>query len=328
MEILKSLQAVLTIFVLISVGVVARKRNWMDENSSNAISKIVMKVAIPCNIFYTLIANYNRDSLLEIIKSVRIPIIAIITVVTISLIIALIIKIPKHRIGVFIVLSSFSNSMFIGLPAVSSILGDEAVAYLSIYYVVNTILFWTIGLFFIKKDARAILNTKREKPKNIVIFVTRVLKYFINPVIILFLLATIVIMFSIKMPAFIMNSFRYLSSAATPLSLIYAGSILYVVFKENILKNIHVKDMTFIIIIKFCILPIIVYSLLQYIDMPLLLERTFMLVSMMPSMNQCLIVVSNFKADEKYTVMGTAATLFFTPISLIAYAVLMSMGYI
>ncbi len=328
MEILKSLQVIFTLVILISIGIIARKRNWVDEHSSKAISKIAMTIAIPSNIFYTLISNYDKKSLLQIIASIEIPIIAILVVVIISFFLALIIKIPKHRTGIFIVMSSFSNCIFIGIPVVSSILGNEATAYLSIYYIVNTLLFWTIGLFFIKKDARIISNTKREKSKNILHFILSVLKYFINPVIILFLLATMVIMFSIKLPLFIIDSFKYLSNAATPLSMIYVGSSLYLVFKENLLKNIPVKDITFVVIMKFFILPIIVYSLLKHVDMPLLLERTFILASLMPSMNQSVIVGSNYKADAKYAVIGTTSTLLFTPIGITIYMVFMYLGYI
>ena len=57
----------------------------------------------------------------------------------------------KHQ-GAFSAMFTFSNTIFIGLPINLAIFGEKAVPYVLLYYIVNTTLFWTIGIFELAKD--------------------------------------------------------------------------------------------------------------------------------------------------------------------------------
>ncbi len=144
----------------------------------------------------------------------------------------------------------------------------------------------------------------------------------------MFALALIIIVTNIKMPTPILSSMKYFSDASTALSMLYIGSVLYKVFKENKIKLSLMKEFVFVILMKFFILPASLYTLLQFADMPQLLERTFILLSIMPSMNQSVIVSSKYNADINYAIMGTTVTLLFTPIALLCYVMLIQMGYL
>lgn len=332
MEIIRSLNAMMTLAVLISVGVLANHKKWIDEESSKVIARICIVVAIPANVFNSLVSNYTRESLLEVIGSINVPITAIFSTAILSIAIARLTGVKKTRTGVFTVVASFSNTIFMGIPIISSILGNEALAYLPIYYVSNTLLFWTLGLFLIKTDGKLIAIENGavfpKSPKNVLQITLSILKYFINPTIILFFVAAMLVLLSVPIPLFIKDSFRYLSGSATPLSMIYIGGYLYKIFVKEKVKQFYIKEMCFIILIKFALLPFIVYLLLQLMDFPVLLERTFILVSMMPSMSQTAIIPATYKADVDFAVVGNILTLLFTPVALVAYALLLMFGYI
>ncbi len=332
MEIINSLNAMLTLAVLISVGVIGYRQKLINDESSKMIAKICIVVAIPANVFNSLVMNYTRESLLEVISSINVPILAIVITGVLAFGITFITKVPKTRRGVFTIVASFSNTIFMGIPIVTSILGNEALAYLPIYYVANTLLFWTLGLFLIKTDAKTIAKANgeyvQEPEKSKSQKVLSIVQYFINPTILLFVFAIILILCSVKIPVFFKDSVRYLSGSATPLSMIYIGGYLYKIFSDKNVKNFYIKEMCLIIAIKFVVLPMIVFFMLKSIDMPLLLKRTFILVAMMPSMSQTAILPATYKADIDFAVVGNIATLIFTPIALIIYALLMSYNYI
>ncbi len=268
MNILASLQPVLILTTLILIGVFLRKKGIVNENAANALSAITVKIALPANIFYTLIINYDKASLLEVIGSSNIVIISIGSTIIVAYLISMIFKIEKYRVGVFMLMSAFSNTVFIGVPVVSSILGEQALGYLAIYYIVNTVMFWTIGLFFVKKDAYLIAGVKRPQSKNIFLLALRVFGYILNPIVVFFILASFSIMLEIQIPSFIKETLKYLSSMAVPLSMIFTGSSLYIIFKDKILKTPPIKDIILIFIIKFLILPASVIFLLRFINMP------------------------------------------------------------
>ncbi len=332
MEIIRSLNAMMTLAVLISVGVFANHKKWINEESSKVIAKICITFAIPTNVFYSIVSNYTRESLLGVISSINIPIIAIVSTILLSIAIAFITRVKRTRIGVFAVVASYSNTIFMGIPIISSILGSEGLAYLPIYYVSNTLLFWTIGLFLIKTDGKTIARANGEivdkSSQNVFHIILSIFKYFINPTIILFVLAVILTLISAPIPLFITDSFRYLSGSATPLSMIYIGGYLYKIFVKEKVKQFYAKEMIFIITIKFILLPLIVYFMLRNLDLPLLLKRTFILVAMMPSMSQTAIIPATYKADVDFAVVANIITLAFTPIALIAYSLLIMFNVI
>ncbi len=332
MEIIRSLNAIFTLAIMLAVGVYAHKKKWIDDSASKVLAKICISVAIPSNVFYSLISNYDREKLLSVVASINIPIIAIMLAIVLGSVLAILGKVPKGRRGLFVGLSAFSNTIFMGIPIVTSILGSEALAYLPIYYVANTLLFWTIGLYLIKRDAKVMAKesgeTMNEGPKTIGKMILSVCQYFINPVIILFFVATALILFSVKLPIFVVDSFRYFSSSSTALSMLYIGGYLYKIFSSKDVKNFYVKDMILIVSVKFILLPVIVYFTLKQMDLPILLNRTFLLLSIMPSMNQTVILSASHKADSEFAVVSNIITLLFTPIPLIAFAVLSAVGFI
>ncbi len=332
MEIIRSLNAIFTLAMLLAVGIYAHKKQWITEDASKVLAKICISISIPSNVFYSLVSNYDREKLLSVVGSINIPVAAILSAIVLGFILTKIVRIPKTRMGVFVGLTAFSNTIFMGIPIVTSILGNEALAYLPIYYVANTLLFWTIGLFLIKKDAKVIAKAngeaEPEKPKNALSVIMSVVQYFINPVIILFFIATALILCSIKLPVFLMDSFRYFSTSSTALSMLYIGGYLYRIFAERNVKNFYVKDMICVIAVKFVLLPLIVFFILNQTDLPQLLKRTFLLLSMMPSMNQIVILSASHKAESEFSVVANIVTLLFTPIPLIVYAFLTGYGII
>ena len=55
-------------------------------------------------------------------------------------------KIPKGRRGIFVNTIVNANTIFIGMPLNEVLFGEAAIKYFLVYYVLNTISTWTIGL--------------------------------------------------------------------------------------------------------------------------------------------------------------------------------------
>ena len=63
---LTSLQNVLPIILIIVLGYVLRKINWLNETFAGQASKLIMNVALPSSIFVAVLKNLSLNQLLQL----------------------------------------------------------------------------------------------------------------------------------------------------------------------------------------------------------------------------------------------------------------------
>lgn len=324
---IRALQGLFILFILIYIGIFLSRKKLIKEEGLLSISNIVIKVAIPALLFNTIISQYTKENLIYIFTSFQIPLLCMLLLMLISFTLAKIFKIDKKNEGTFISMCSMSNTIFIGIPVATSILGSESTAYVSICYIVNTTLFWTLGVFLIKKDGRRIKGIEIEK-KDFPSSVKSFIKYVFTLPVIVFILAVICVFLEIKIPSFIGSSLKHLGAIATPLAMIYIGASLYGTFEDGIIKNIKAKDLVIITIMRFVISPFVIYIMLKNTNLPHILKQTFILIAAMPVMNQTSILAKALGADDKYVSVATVVTSALLPLLLFCYVLLLSNGII
>lgn len=230
------LQAVFVIFLLIGAGVLAAWRKWLSPDMARALPTIIINIALPCNVASSLYSNFvtaradaeaaGQLGLLQSeLVSPWIPLLIAFLCMLVSYLLALpfarIFRIPRERRGVFTVLFAFSNSVFIGFPMAQALFGDPGMTYAVYYYLVNTTFFWTLGYSAIRRDADFI---RGEQSK---IGAGEVLKKLVTPPLIATLLMFGVIISGLKLPQIVLEACRYGGALTTPLSLMFAGCMIY-----------------------------------------------------------------------------------------------------
>ena len=81
-----------------------------------------------------------------------VPILSIAITFIISTIWVKVARVPATRQGVFRTMFTASNTIFMGLPINLAIFGEKAVPYVLLYYICNTTIFWTLGIYLIAQD--------------------------------------------------------------------------------------------------------------------------------------------------------------------------------
>lgn len=316
---IKSIETVLMLALIIITGAALRKKNIITESGIKLISFLTVFLAMPCNIFVTIIKNYDRASFIKMISYIYIPFISMIALYFLSHMIARIIKVPKERIGVFTASVSFSNVVLIGFPVAEAILGIDSLAYGSIYFIANTTLFWSLGVYFIKKDG-AIINKNAVK-KNIPLS-KKALDFFsgiVSPTLRGLIFAVIIIFLNIKIPSFAIRSVDYIAALGTPLAMIYLGAVMYDATK---MKFRYTLDTIVLLFGRFILAPLFIFIVIKIFNIPAsIITRSFILFSGMACMNLTSIVAGIHGADKHYAAATTIATLSFYPVSLLLYSI-------
>lgn len=305
MVVFDAIQCVLSILAMISIGYALSRRGWFDERASELFSKMVVKVSLPALMISNLLNTFDRNTLFEAGMGIFIPMGSMLLLYGLGLVIARLIGVPLHKRGVFLAMFSFSNTVFIGLPVNIALFGEESTSFVLLYYVANTVLFWTIGTGGIQRDG---MNGGMPS-------VWSRIKTFLSPPLMGFLFAVLLILLNAKLPRFVMDACKYMGNLTTPLSMLYIGIVINSINMEDVKFS---KDMFIVLLGRFVLAPLLVLAFMYSLPLPVLMKKVFVIQAAMPTMTQIAIVSQAYNADYKYAAamitVTTMVSLVFIPL--------------
>lgn len=303
--IISSFKTVFTLVALIGVGYLISHLGWYKKEDKEFLSHLIINVSIPALVIKTFFQTFPRELLVASGPMIIICIISMAITYICACIFARILKLDSKRKVSFTSLSTLSNSMFIGLPAATSIYGEGSIPYVMIYYVVGVIILW--GFFAPKFTEEEVSGSGKFK---------QVLKSLMSIPLITLVASIALSLAGLKMPKMVLDTAGYLSSLSTPLSLIFIGGVIYEVGLKNMRTDIST---IFSIVIKFIIAPLAIVFLAKAIKVDDLGIKSFAIVAGMPPMTQLGVISSNLPSEEEYVMMTigllTIISLVFIPIN-------------
>jgi len=306
MIVLDALQSVLSIIIIIGIGYLLTWKGWFNEETGKLFTKVVINVSLPALMLSNLMGTFDRAALSAAIGGVAIPFASMLISFGIAVVISYILKVEKGRIGTFQMMFFVSNTIFMGMPVNMALFGEQSTPYVLLYYIANTTMMWTLGIYLIQRD-----GGKRQGS----LFSMQTVKGIFTPPLMGFMAAVVLIMLGIKLPRFVMETAEYLGGITTPLSLLFIG----ITFRSINLKDIRFsRDMAAIMLGRFIISPLVVIGLSNLMGVPWIMKAVFTIQAAMPIATQASIVSKAYDADYQYaTVMvtiTTTASLIFIPI--------------
>lgn len=296
---LSSVQGVLIIVILLSIGYYLAKINWFNEKISDLFSKVVVNISLPTYMVVNITSTFTKKELIHSGYGVIIPFLSIIISYLIAWILTGIFKIDNSHKGTFKSIFSLSNTIFVGLPMCIALFGDIATPYALLYYMANTTIFWTIGVYGIVRDGSG---------SNARIISTDTLKRIFNPPLISFFISVILVLLNIKLPKFLLDSFKILGNLTTPLSMFCVG---ITIFNMGFSKFKINKDTILVFTGRFIITPLIVILITLIFPLPEIMRNVFVIMAAMPVMVQSAVLAKFYNADYEYaTSMITFTTIF------------------
>ncbi|MDU2009964.1 MAG: AEC family transporter [Campylobacter concisus] len=294
---LRSISGILVILGMILVGFIIGEKGWFDDKSRGLLAKLVIQVALPCYMLYTITQRFTVADLLKMLPALRFPALSMVILLGIATGVARIFAVRQDRRGLFISMFFNSNTIFVGLPINQALFGDASIPYVLIYYMCNTTFFWTLGTYLIQRDGEGEAQFDLKTS----------LKKVFSPPLMGFLLGLVFVMLQIKMPAFLASDLQYLGNLTTPLSMIFIGlSVSHVGVKQLVLG----KDQLLILLGRFVVAPLLMASIVYWLPLPNLMKQVFIIQSAMPVMTNAPVVARLYGADSDYAaVMVTETTL-------------------
>ena len=299
---LTSISSVVEIIFVIALGFFLRNGGKFQDSFKHDIEFLIMKVALPLNIFVGVLDNLTRSKLLSLSGSLIFVIISFAFGYLVAWLLTKILKVREGRRGTFINMFVNANTIFIGLPLNLALFGNHSLSFFLVYYLANTVSTWAIGIFFVssdgpKSDIAQKFNWKKLLPAPLLGFIV----------------ALIWLLLDLPLPTLVDKTFSMVGGVVTPLSLIYIG----IVLADAGLKSIHFDRDTIVALLgRFVFAPavmIVVMMMFKHnMTIPSVEQGTLIIQAAAPGLAVLPILVGEAKGDVEYAtnVVTTSTVLF------------------
>lgn len=289
---LHAVASVTIILLLTATGYFCAAMGWMSPQAKRFISKFTMSVAIPCMCVYGLTNNLTHELLAGSLGFLLVPLLSTVGAFLLSLLVGRLLKLPRKRLGVFMMMCSVSNAIFIGLPMCTELFGEACTPYVMLYYLVNTSFVQLVGLSLVRwaGDGGG--------------FDRRMLKKFLTTPAVIGVLVSFVLVFTgVSLPPLVMSYCKYMNNLVTPLALLLTGYIIY----EIGLKNLKLdRDLAIMLLFRFLLVPGVSFALCELFGVAGLGRSVLLVETAMPVVTQTVVAAADYGADEQFAAQGAA----------------------
>ena len=288
-----------TLFALMLVGAVLKKKGIIDANGKKCLTDLCINVVIPCNIFKSCLIEFN----MEIFRSCALLLLAAVIMQAVCLTLNKFIfnrYVPQRR-KVLQYCTIVPMSGFLGNPIAEAIYNEIGVLYTSIFLIPMRIIMWSVGTTYFVADEKV---DKKKVAKNVLT----------HPCLVAIYLGLICMVTQVKLPSVITATVRYLGNCNSALTMLIVRTIL----ADVKITTIFNKDTALFSVFRLVILPAAALA----VGLGLGLDTTSLGISVlmtgMPAGATAAIFAARYNSDALFAtrcvVMTTLASMVTLPI--------------
>lgn len=266
-----------TMFLLMFIGIVARRKNILTAEGKVMLTDLLIYIFLPFNI-----ANSFR---MEFDMSVLVKFAVILLFATIAQFICMFLSrvlyknVEERKKKVLQYATVCSNSGFMGIPVVEGVFGAEGLMYGSVCLIPQRIVMWTAGISCFTEA-----GNKKDAIKRVIV----------HPCIIAVYIGLALMLFQIQLPDFMDKTLKSVGNCTTSVSMILIGAILGEI---KGFKSIFSKTLFFYTGVRLFLIPLLVLIACKLGGVNSLSTGIEVLISGMPAGSTTAILASKYNGD-------------------------------
>lgn len=282
---------ILSLFLIMVVGYILRKRNVFDEAANIRFTRLIIYVSLPAQIIKAFVSNQGIVSNQEVLMMFGISLLTYLLYAVIGALFNMVFRVPSDKRGTYLFMMMFGNVGFMGFPLTEALLGEEALIYAVIFNVIFNLLVYSVGIIMISKK-----EDEFQFP----------IKKLLNMPLISAIISIILYFGKIHIPEVAIQSLDFMGNMTTPVAMLILGSTIAGMPWKELFDEWRIYVFT---VFKLLIIPIIVIMLLKVApDMNPLIHGTLILLSATPVATNSTMLAIEYGGDMKLTSKG----IFFT----------------
>jgi predicted permease len=293
---------VIILFLTMVIGFVAKKRNIINDETTNKLSEILLRITLPAMIIF----SYNQEFSKDLLTKGGIMLVYSLVIHVFGILLGNIIywKYPDDIKNVLKFVTIYSNCGYMGLPVLEALYGQIGIFYASIYITIFNIFTWTNGVM--------IFTGKRD--------IKSMKKALINPGIIAVFIGLFIFIFSIKLPYPVAKTLEMFGTMTTPLSMLIIGALIANMDFKKLFSGLALYYVTAIRLIVLPLLVLMVMKILKISDTMLL--GTCVTTASMPAAANTAIFAERYNGNSA---LASRIVAFSTIVSMITIPIILSL---
>ncbi len=301
------IQQILVLFILALIGLIATKRNIIQEEIKSGLTRIIFNITLPFLIITNISSmDIGEQVLLNWVLVIALSFFSIVFFLFIGKITSRILKLPPKKSVIHMAHTGFTNAVFLGFPILDALFPNgEGILYGIIFFLTQNTTLWTLGIFLLTKDA------KKKKLDN--------LKNLLNPNTISFFIGLMMLLFHIKIPDFLFGTLEGLGKTTMYLAMLYIGAILAQVNFKSMIKDATTFILSFNKLILGPVLLILIikaFFLITPFDLNMTAKLVIILEAAMPCQTIMVILARKYNKDDFYATQNLSVSTLLSIITL------------
>jgi len=283
MEFLSVLLAIASLFVLIALGFLLRRKDILTGSRVHRISHILVNIALPALTISSMQLPHTDASFGMVDSTLFVALAYYLGAFCLSLVICHFLPSSQAEKGVFRFMLVFPNVGFMGIPVAEVILGPGSLFYVILFNLPFNLLVFTMGVWLLAQGRAGSLDPR-------LLFTPGLLASLLG---LLFFLAGIHIPYPVDL------ALDWIGKTTTPLAMLVVGALLATLPVSRLIGDWRVFAIS---ALRLLILPILAFLILSpLISDRMLLMTTVLLIAMPVAANTVLL-------SEEYGVDATLAS--------------------
>lgn len=323
------LESIATIIILTGIGFLAARLGIIKENDTKAFSNLIFYITSPALILSSITGYFTRETVLSSLAVPQFAVLMTLLSIIAAYAVGKIIKVEDQtQLDIFYMTVSFCNTVYIGLPIVTSIYGESAAGFVFFYDLGSGMVLWTLGMELACKGCPTGECKKSQEAGNFLkgCFFTpgRFLKNLINPPLAALVLAVFMVMLEIPMPDIISRTAKTVGDITIPLSMLFIGlSVGHSCISREILDTLVI----WAAFIRLIISPILVGGIAYFAPISLILKKVITVEAAMPVMMFTAILANKYNKHPEFAAKTVLITTILSMITIPAVVYVLELIY-
>ncbi len=280
--------------ILLAAAIGFALAKWLKINP-RPLSQVIFYVFSPILVFRLITASQLSNQ--DLLRTLLFTIVLMACVGALTFAIGGILKLERRTLAAVLITSMFMNAGNYGLPLTNFAFGEAALAFASVFFVINAMATNTVGIVIASSGTTSVLNAI----KGLVKF----------PAIYALGLGIIFLQFRWQLPFALDRTVTLLSDASIPCMLVLLGMQLV-----NIKLDGHVKPLAVTSSMRLLVAPLIAFGLTRAFGMSGPSYQAVVLEAAMPAAVLTTILATEFDAEPTFVTTAVLVTTLLSPLTL------------
>ncbi len=285
----------LKVVLLVALGYYVKRKGMISDETERGLSNLLVNIIFPISAIASADNDFSADKLKNILIMMAIALVYYIAAILISTKAGRLLGLSNPDQRIFMTMSTFANTAYIGIPVVVELYGSEGMLYAVIYNMFYQFFFFTYGIAMLNGDGHFRIRDAW------------------NPCIQSALLACGLFLLQIQLPSPVQSTIKSVGDMVVPLSMMIIGFGLTDIRFREVLSDYRAY---YVSLLRLLVFPLLVFLGCRLFHVNKELTMIGMIMSGIPSGSMNVIMAKQYGCDMDYATKGVIQSMIFGVVTL------------